>query len=402
MTRYSRSIAKRAALAFGLTFVAASGLAAQTRIVIPEGTVLTVRTDAALNSSTAQVGQTFQTTVADTVRVDGFAAIPEGSKIQGAITYVRKADRQNSGVIGVDFERLTLPNGTSFAIDGKLTSTDPAERRQIDAQGGEVVLVGGRGGVGGAIAAGGGSSNDPLSGLLGALGTMLSQGVDVRLPAGTVLAVQLEQGLSLTVRGQAQDRPADAFTIYTSAEMIRAAQQELARRDYYRGPVNGQLNDATQQALFEFQIDQRILATGNLDGRTAQALGLTAAGASALTPDEASLLRRSAQVLAGRYRDEIGIAATGRLNARRSYTAAELELWFGLSAFAENAGLYEQLVRSSGNAEGATLAGEALINAAERVDAAMLAARASARIANAWSTIQETLASIDPEYATGN
>jgi peptidoglycan hydrolase-like protein with peptidoglycan-binding domain len=228
----------------------------------------------------------------------------------------------------------------------------------------------------------------------------LSEGRDVRVPAGTPLAVQLEQGLALRRRGAA--RAPDAFTIYTSADRIRAAQQALTQQNYYRGPINGQLDDATQRALFEFQIDKGIIATGNLDGRTAQALGLTATASAAdvamLSPEEASLLRRGAQALVGRLRQDMGVSTTGRLDARRAYAEGDIDLWFALSAFADNASLYEQLIRVSGNIEGSALAGKALVGAARRVDAALQRARTSAQIQDAWSSMRAQLAELDPSY----
>src|SRR6185295_19759028 len=120
--------------------------------------------------------------------------------------YVQPADRQRSGVIQVDFDRLTLPGGASYPLDGKLTSTNATERRQIDSDpNARVVLVGGRGGVGATIA-GAGSEQSPASGILAALGSLLSQARDVRVPACTPLAVQLEQELVLSRRG-AMRRP---------------------------------------------------------------------------------------------------------------------------------------------------------------------------------------------------
>src|ERR671915_2288115 len=292
-------LARAKAMAAGMVFmlVAATGLSAQARVVLPEGTVIVVRTSSALESATAKVGQTFETVVVDTVRVENFTVIPAGSRIRGVVTFAQPADRQRSGVIQVNFDRLTLPDGRSQALSGKLTSTDAAERRQIESDpNARVVLVGGRSGVGAAIA-GAGSERSPASGILAALGGLLSEGRDVRVPAGTPLAVQLEQGLVLRGRGAA--RAPDAFTIYTSADRIRAAQQALAQQNYYRGPINGRLDDATQRALFEFQIDKNIIATGNLDGRTAQALGITAtaeaAGAPLPSPEEAELPRGGAQ-----------------------------------------------------------------------------------------------------------
>ena len=380
--------------------LAVSGVAAQTRVVLPEGSVIVVRTSSALESATAKAGDAFQTVVVDTVRVDNYAVVPAGSRIRGVVTFAQAADRQRSGVVEVNFDQLTLPDGKSYALSGKLTSTDAAERRQIESDpNARVVLVGGRGGVGAAIA-GAGSERSSSSGILAALGNMLSEGRDVRVPAGTALAVQLDQGLMLSRRGTA--RAPDAFTIYTAPDRVRAAQGVLAKQNYYRGAINGQLDDATQRALFEYQIDKGIIATGNLDGRTMLALGISPTAETAdgaiLSAEEASLLRRGAQALVGRHRQELAISPAGRLDARRAYGEGELDLWFTLSAFADNASLYEQLVRVSGNVDGAALAGKALISAARRVDTAMQRARPSTRTQYAWSSIRAQLGELDATY----
>jgi peptidoglycan hydrolase-like protein with peptidoglycan-binding domain len=396
--RTRQRIARSAALLLAL--FPAARLSAQARVVLPEGSVIIVRTVTPLESTTARVGQTFETVVSDTVRVDNFTAIPAGSRIRGTVTFAQAADRQRSGVIEVNFDRLTLPDGTSAALDGKLTSTDPAERRQIESDpNARVVLVGGRGGVGAAIA-GAGSERSPASGILAALGTLLSQARDVRVTPGTPLAVQLEQGLVLRGRGSA--KAPDAFTIYTGADRIRAAQQALAAQSYYRGPINGQLDDATQRALFEFQIDKGIIATGNLDGRTAVALGISGNAATAdaaiLSVGEASLLRRGAQALVTRYRQDMSISMAGRLDSRRNYGDGDIEAWFALSAFADNSALYEQLVQVSGNVEGSVLAGKALLSSARRVDAALAQSGSTPQIQSAWAAIRRQLTELDPSY----
>lgn len=383
------------------TLLAISGLSAQTRLVLPEGSVIIVQTTTPLESATARVGQSFETAVVDTVRVDNYTAIPAGSRIRGVVTFAQPANRQKSGVIEVNFDRLTLPGGQAYTLNGKLTSTDAAERRQIESDpNARVVLVGGRGGVGAAIA-GAGSDKSPASGILAALGNLMSEGTNVRVPAGTPLAVQLEQELTLSRRGNS--RAPDAYTIYTATDRIRAAQQALAQQNYYRGSINGQFDDATRRALFEFQIDKGITATGNLDWRTSQALGISSTGTDAmnapiLSAEDASLLRRDAQALVGRQRQDIGIATTGRLDPRRSYAEGDVELWFALSAFADNASLYEQLVRVSGNGEGSASAGKALIAAARRVDAAFQRVRTSGQLQNAWSSVRGRLFALDPTY----
>ena len=388
--------------AYGLAWsvLMVAGVAAQGRLVLPEGSVIIVRTTSPLESATAKVGQTFETAVADDMGVDNYTVIPGGSRIRGVVTLAQPATRQRSGVIEVNFDRLTLPDGSTLPISGKLTSTDAAERRQIETDpNARVVLVGGRGGIGAAIA-GAGSQGSSTSNFLAALGSMLSEARDVRVPAGTPLAVQLEQRLVLSRRGNV--RPPDANTIYTAEDRIRAAQQALARQNYYRGSVNGQIDDATRRALFEFQIDKGITATGNLDGRTADALGLREnanvaepSSSAAFSPEDAALLRRAAQALAGRQRQDLGVATTGRGMGRRNVADADVDLWFALSAFADNASLYEQLVRSPASAGPG---GKALISAAWRVDGSMQKARASAQVQSAWNAIRQQLAQIDPAY----
>lgn len=387
------------ALSLMTMLAAAPALEAQNRLALPRGSVILVRTTTALQSSNARVGQTFETNVLDSVRINGYTVIPAGSRIRGVVKVVQPATRQQSGVIEVGFDRLTLSDGTSFPIVGRLTSTDSAERRQIDASADQrVVLVGGRGGIGAAIAGAGGSST--VGGILGALGSLLSEAQDVRVPAGTTLAVQLEQRLVLRGRGTA--RRADASTIYTDAERIREAQTVLARLNYYRGPIDGELSYATQRALIEYQIDQQITATGNLDGRTAQMLGLSldisGSTGAVLSAAEASALRRNAQTMVARVRQELTISAIGRLDTRRAYSENDLELWFATSAFADNSSLYEQIARMSGDTDGAMLAGRALVSAARRVDAALQRTRPSSAFISAWNSTRVQLNTLDPSY----
>ena len=395
--RFRNSIAAAAAM----MAVAAVEVSAQARIAQPRGSVIIVRTSQVLNSATARVGETFETVVVDSINVDNYNAIPAGSRIRGVITLVQPATRSESGVIEVNFDRLTLTDGSAFVIDGRLTSTDSAERRQIESRTDQrVVLVGGRGGIGGTIAGAGGSST--RSSILSALGALLSEGSDVRVPAGTMLAVQLEQRLVL--RGRGILRQADEATIYTGEALIRAAQRALAQQNYYRGTVDGQLSYATQRALFEYQLDRGITATGNLDFRTAQALGLTltdggVSTSGMLTAEEAATVRRSAQAMVGRVRQELAVTTLGRLDTRRSYSEADVDLWFTMSAFTDNASLYEQIVRNAGNEQAVLLAGRALLDAAQRVDTAIQAARVSFTTRNAWASMRTQLASIDPAFS---
>jgi peptidoglycan hydrolase-like protein with peptidoglycan-binding domain len=394
----------RGAAALLVALAATSPAVAQGRRTLPTGTVILVTTRQALESQTVRTGQTFDTDVVDTVAVDGFEVVPPGSRIRGVVTFAQAATRDRSGVIEVTFDRLTLRDGTVYPMSGKLTSTDSAERRQIDADASRrVVLYGGRGGIGAAIA-GASSSRSPASQILNALSGVLSEGRDVSLAAGTRLAVQLREPLSLRVRGIA--RALEGSSVITASDRIRAAQRELARLNYYRGTETGRLDASTQRALVEYQIDKGMVATGNLDWRTARSLGVLTSGVAggdvalktAFTPVEAVAMRRAAQAVAARERSDLGIMGSGQMSSSRTYSTTDVDLWFALSAFADNAVLYEQTVANSGNTEGLTAAGRALINAARRVDSAMSQAGPSSQVRSAWTTIRQQLGAIASDY----
>jgi hypothetical protein len=362
---------------------------------------MTVVTETPLSSQNAQVGQSVITRVTDSVAVEGYTVIPAGSRIEGVVSLARAATSRESGMVGVEFNRLVLTNGRSVPIVGKLTSLDPAERRHIDAQtDARVVFVGGRRGTGAAIGAiGSGSSNDPVSGVLGALGTLLSKGADVTVPVNTPLAVQLESGVTLTGQRTGYTDPSE---IYTTPTSIRAAQLALRARNYYSGAIDGRMTNATRRALFEFQLDNELYATGNLDRVTAEELGLNNSGGTVgnggLSQSEAALVTRNAQSLNTTWRNAIGVNANGRLDPRRTYFPAELEAYFALSAFSDNASLYDQMIRSSTNPEGIRAAGLALMASARRVDAAMQGLNVPSRIINSWRTIQSQLRVLDTTY----
>ena len=401
--RHRKLIGRRSASwSIALAFLAASAASAQIRPVLPAGSVIIVRTTGPLESASARSGETFETNVDESVGVDEYTVIPAGSRIRGVITLARPATRQQSGVIEVVFNRLTLPDGSTLPITGKLTSTDTTERRQITSDpNARVVLVGGRGGIGAAIA--GAGTGRSTNNVFSALGSMLSEGRDVSVPAGTPLAVELERDLALRGRGRFRATDAGGGTLYTAPDRIRAAQSALARANYYRGPINGRLDDATRRALFEYQVDQRMNGTGNLDGRTAQALGINVAGgpiAVAMTADDASTVRRDAQSLVSRYRADLGGGGLGRLDPSRAYSQADVDLWYALSAFADNASIHEQVVRNGGNREAAMLAGRALVGAARRVDTAMQGARASTQVQNGWASVRQRLSAIDTPSGT--
>ena len=66
----------------------------------------------------------FETNVEESVGVDEFTVIPAGSKIRGVVT-LATPPRGSMGVIEVVFDRLMLPNGSTFPIMGRSPAPIP-------------------------------------------------------------------------------------------------------------------------------------------------------------------------------------------------------------------------------------------------------------------------------------
>jgi len=63
-------------------------------------------------------------------------------------------------------------------------------------------------------------------------------------------------------------------TAYSDESLAMSAQERLARLGYSPGPIDGVIGAQTRDAIADFQNDNRLPATGNLDTATVRALGL--------------------------------------------------------------------------------------------------------------------------------
>ncbi|MCS6885813.1 MAG: peptidoglycan-binding protein [Acidobacteriota bacterium] len=289
---------------------------------VPAGTVLKLSMDNMITSSDSRVGDPFTATVFEDVVINREVVIPQGARVQGRVTSVTPAQRPNkSGMIAVDFEKITFPSGGSLLVEGQLTSLDPAERRQIDEEGRvggdstarrNVIFIGGGAAGGAAIGAiAGGGKGAGIGAVIGAgagiLGALLQKGEEAQVFKGQKFGMELLRSVrvpaSYLVSGRGgyegvagggsrgdsfeQERPVigtgsggrdvgarPPAANLNSADMIRRAQTELARLGYYRGPANGTLTLTTKNALRAYQRERQLEETGELDLDTAHSLGL--------------------------------------------------------------------------------------------------------------------------------
>jgi hypothetical protein len=166
-------------------------------IVVPAGTVLTVRLGDALSSKTSQAGQSFTATLAEPVQVDGKDVIPSGASARGVVTSAKPLGRFKGGAsLGVKLTSVNV-NGIDQPIE-----TSSVMRTQSGKGKRTATMVGGGAGLGaliGGLAGGGkGAAIGALAGAgAGTAGTAFTGNKDIVLPAETALSFKLDQPLNL-------------------------------------------------------------------------------------------------------------------------------------------------------------------------------------------------------------
>jgi hypothetical protein len=162
-------------------------------IVVPAGTVLTVRLGQSVGSKISQPGQAFSATVARAVVVGTETAIPDGASASGTVVDAKPLGRFKGGaVLSLKLTSVAdLPVETSALVrtekgKGKRTAT------MIGGGAGLGALIGGLagGGKGAAIGAVAGAG-------AGTAGTAFTGNKDVVLPAESAVSFKLEQPLEI-------------------------------------------------------------------------------------------------------------------------------------------------------------------------------------------------------------
>jgi hypothetical protein len=168
-----------------------------------------------LNSGTSRVGDRFQSTVVTPVYAGGVEVVPAGSIVEGRVTSVSPArTRGREGQIGMQFDSVVLPDGTTYQLDGALTELQDSRAGKVDAENEvsgkssdkrNVAYVGG-GTAGGAVLGGaiGGGKGAGIGALIGAgagvAGVMLSKGNEAELRSGTEIGMVTTRPVVFTVR----------------------------------------------------------------------------------------------------------------------------------------------------------------------------------------------------------
>ncbi len=166
-------------------------------LVVPAGTVLTVRLGQTVGSKISTAGQTFTATLASPVMADGKTAIPAGATASGTVVDAKPLGRFKGGAsLQLRLTSLTV-NGTEQSISTSSvvrTAKGKGKRTAIMAGGGAGLgaLIGGLAGGGkgaaiGALAGGGAGTG----------GAAFTGNKDIVLPAESALSFKLEQSLEV-------------------------------------------------------------------------------------------------------------------------------------------------------------------------------------------------------------
>ncbi|MGH7726283.1 MAG: hypothetical protein ACREOU_12725 [Candidatus Eiseniibacteriota bacterium] len=167
------------------------------RIMVPQGTVLALTLQTGLATKTASVGDRFEATVASPVHVGGRVAIPEGAKVSGHVILAEQPGKASGrGQLQLSYDELSF-GGHSYdlATVSQVYESASGTTKDVAVIAGTTVV----GGVAGAVVGGKNSvAKGAAAGAVAGTGaTLLTRGPQLTIERGTVLNASLDRTLSV-------------------------------------------------------------------------------------------------------------------------------------------------------------------------------------------------------------
>ena len=195
---------------------------AGSKLIVPKDTAVPLQLRNAINSRTAYIGQAIYCETIYPITVGNRIVIPVGSYVKGAVTQVVRPGRvKGKAQIGLRFDSLTLPNGTTHRLRATLSGfagngkegfrRDESKVEGESSKGQDATVIAssaGEGAIIGAISHGGKGAG--IGGAAGGVGGLIwvlaTRGKDIVLPSGTNLELELTVPLDFE-REEIMDTP---------------------------------------------------------------------------------------------------------------------------------------------------------------------------------------------------
>lgn len=178
-------------------------------LVVPAGTMLTVRVTQELSSNINRPGDGFNAVLEQPVVVDGWVVARRGQTVQGRVAVAQKGGRvKGVSQLGIDLTELTLVNGQQMPIHTRLLEATAGH-----SNGRDVAAVGTTTGIGAVIGAiageGEGAGIGAAAGAAaGIAGVLLTRGRPTVISPESMLTFRMEAPVTVsTLQGSAAFRP---------------------------------------------------------------------------------------------------------------------------------------------------------------------------------------------------
>jgi hypothetical protein len=173
-------------------------------VSVPTDTRLRLSLQTALASDTSNVEDRVSARVTDDVVVDGETVIPEGSRVDGRVTYAQGSGKvKGRAGLTVRFHTLTVGDRTydiaTEPVRREAAGTKAKDARNIGIGAGAGAVIGGI--IGGRKGAGIGAA---VGGAGGTGMVLATKGQEVRLPAGTAITTRLADPLVIEMRPESR------------------------------------------------------------------------------------------------------------------------------------------------------------------------------------------------------
>jgi glucose/arabinose dehydrogenase len=177
-------------------------------LVIPAGASLVVRMGNTINTKTANTGDSFTGTLAQSVAVDGVVAIPSGAGVAGTVVDSKSPGRfKGEGTLSVALTSINVRGVPTTISSSTYTQTVKGKGKRT------AVMAGGGTGAGALIGGlAGGGKGALIGGLVGAgagtAGAAFTGNKELQIPAESVVTFKL--GNSITVKRSNKSSSSDS------------------------------------------------------------------------------------------------------------------------------------------------------------------------------------------------